>query len=140
MRNIHQIHLQLVIRCCVIFSIHLRISGQSGLCLETQGKFRHLFTVLSCNLRAFRTRPTDRKVSGKDIEQLWQFINSKSADHMSDLRYPIIVFACGKSGHTIIFRIYAHTPEFQNLKFLSILCQANLPVKYRSTVIQFDCQ
>ena len=54
MGNIHQIHLQLIVGGGVILAIHLRITGQTSLCLKPQRKLRHLLAVLGSNLRALR--------------------------------------------------------------------------------------
>ena len=57
--DVHQVHLQLIIRCRVIFSVHLCITGQTGLGLQAQGEFRHLLAVLGGNFRAFRAGADD---------------------------------------------------------------------------------
>lgn len=43
---VRQIQLQLVIRGCVVFSIYLGITGQSGFDLQAEGKFRYFFFQL----------------------------------------------------------------------------------------------
>lgn len=61
--NITKVHLQLIIRCRIVFTIHLCISGQAGSGLEAETELRHLFFVFGCDLRAFRARAYDTHIT-----------------------------------------------------------------------------
>lgn len=103
MGNIHQIHLQLIIRCSVIFSVHLCVTSEASLRLQTQSKLRHLFTVLCCDLRTLRAGANDGQVTLEDIQQLGQLIQATGTDDMTDLGDTVILVTGGKASHTVLF-------------------------------------
>ena len=80
MRNIHQIHLQLVVGGGVILAIHLRIASQASLCLQAQRKLRHLLTVLGSDLRALRTGTNNGQVTLQDVQQLRQLVQTAGTE------------------------------------------------------------
>lgn len=53
-------------------------------------------------------------------------------------RDAVIMVAAGQTGYTVLFRIYAHTAEFQDAKLFAILGQANLLIKHRTVIGCFD--
>ena len=70
MRDIHKIHLELVIRRCVVFTVNLGISRKTGLALEPALEFGHFFHVFFSDLRTFGTGSYNGEIACKDIDQL----------------------------------------------------------------------
>ena len=138
MRNVHQIHLQLIVGGGVILAIHLCITGQTSLCLQAQRKLRHLLAVLCGDLRALRTWAHNRQITLQDVQQLRQLVQAAGADNVTDLCNTVILVAGGETCHAILFCIHAHGAELQNLKLLAVLGQTHLLIEGGAT-IGLDC-
>ena len=134
MGNIHQIHLQLIIRCSVIFSVHLCVTSEASLCLQTQRKLRHFFTVLCCDFRTLRARTYNGQVTLQDVHQLRQLIQTASTDNMANLRDAVILVTGGKASHAVLFSIHTHRTELQDLEGLTILGQTHLLIECRAAI------
>ena len=138
MGDIHQIHLQFIVRSRIVLAVHLRVTGQASLGLQPQSKLRHFLTILGSDLRAFRAWAYNGQVSLQDIEKLGQLVQTAGADDMTNLRNTVVFVTSRKTRHTVFFGIHTHGAELQNLERFAVFGKANLPVKSRTT-IGFDC-
>ena len=110
MVDVHQIHLELILRLGVVAAIDLRVSRQTRLHLQPQIERGQFLAVLLRNLRALRARAHNAHVPFEDVEQLRQLIEADRADDSTDRRDPIVVLA-GQTGAALL-RVHDHAAQF----------------------------
>ena len=137
LRDIHQIHQELVIGRRIVLAIDLGIAGESALGLEAEVPLREFFFVLGGNLGALGARAYDGHVAFQDVQELREFIKADSTDEATDRCDAGIVLASGESRYAIFFGIHAHTAEFVDREYLPVFGEAVLLVK-GGTTVSFD--
>ena len=137
LRDIHQIHQELVVRRRIILAIDLGIAGESALGLEAEVPLGEFFFVLGGNLGALGAGSYDGHVAFQDVQELRKFIEADSADETADGGDAGIVLAGGESRHTVFFGIHAHTAEFVDREYLPVFGETVLLVE-DGAAVSFD--
>ena len=137
LRDIHQIHQELVVGRRIVLAIDLGIAGESTLGLEAEVPLRKFFFVLGGNLGALGAGSYDGHVAFQDVQELREFIEADSADEAADGGDAGIVLAGGESRYSVFFGIHAHTAEFVDRKYLPVFGEAVLLVK-GGAAVSFD--
>ena len=137
LRDIHQIHQELVVGCRIVLAIDLSIAGESALGLEAEVPLREFFFVLGGNLGALGAGSYDGHVAFQDVQELREFIEAYSADEAADGGDTGIVLARGESRHAVFFGIHAHAAEFVDGKYFPVFGKAVLLVE-GGAAVSFD--
>ena len=137
LRDIHQIHQELVVGRRIVLAIDLSIAGEAALGLEAEVPLREFFFVLGGNLGALGTGAYDGHVAFQDVQELREFIEADSADEAADGGDAGIVLTGGESRYTVFFGIHAHTAEFVDREYFPVFGEAVLLVK-GGAAVSFD--
>lgn len=137
LRDIHQIHQELIVGRRIVLAIDLSIAGESALGLEAEVPLRKFFFVLGGNLGALGARAYDGHVAFQDVQELREFIEADSADEAADGCDAEIVLTGGESRYAVFFGIHAHTAEFVDREYLPVFGETVLLVEGGATV-SFD--
>lgn len=137
LRDIHQIHQELVVGRRIVLAIDLSIAGESALGLEAEVPLRKFFFVLGGNLGALGARAYDGHVAFQDVQELREFIEADSTDEAADGCDAGIVLAGGESRYAVFFGIHAHTAEFVDREYLPVFGETVLLVEGGASV-SFD--
>lgn len=137
LRDIHQIHQELVVRRRIILAIDLGIAGESALGLEAEVPLGEFFFVLGGNLGALGAGAYDGHVAFQYVQELREFIEADSADEAADGGDAGIVLTGGESRYAVFFGIHAHTAEFVDREYLPVFGEAVLLVK-GGAAVSFD--
>lgn len=137
LRDIHQIHQELVVGRRIVLAIDLGIAGEAALGLEAEVPLREFFFVLGGDLGALGAGSYDGHVAFQDVQELREFIEADSADEAADGGDAGIVLAGGESRHAVFFGIHAHTAEFVDREYLPVFGETVLLVE-DGTTVSFD--
>lgn len=137
LRDIHQIHQELVVGRRIVLAIDLSIAGESALGLEAEVPLREFFFVLGGNLGSLGAGAYDGHVAFQDVQELREFIEADSADEAADRGDAGIVLAGGESRYAVFFGIHAHTAEFVDREYLPVFGETVLLVE-GGAAVSFD--
>ena len=87
---------------------------------------------------SFRAGAYKRHVTEQDIKQLRKLIKPKRPYYSADRRDSVVLCSCLAQAHLV--RVHYHRAEFQDVKNLTVPCNAVLLEKYRAAVIKLDGQ
>lgn len=137
LRDIHQIHQELVVGRRIVLAIDLSIAGESALGLEAEVPLREFFFVLGGDLGALWAGAYDGHVAFQDVQELGEFVHTNGADEAADGCDAGIVLAGGESRYAVFFGIHAHTAEFVDREYFPVFGETVLLVEGGATV-SFD--
>lgn len=137
LRDIHQIHQELVVGRRIVLAIDLGIAGESALGLEAEVPLREFFFVLGGDFGALGAGSHDGHVAFQDVQELREFIEADSADEAADGGDAGIVLTSGESRHAVFFGIHAHAAEFVDREYLPVFGEAVLLVE-DGAAVSFD--
>lgn len=129
LRDIHQIHQELVVGRRIVLAVDLGIAGESALGLEAEVPLREFFFVLGGDLGALGAGAYDGHVAFEDVQELREFIEADSADKAADGCDAGIVLAGGESRYAVFFGIHAHTAEFVDREYFPVFGETVLLVE-----------
>lgn len=134
MRDVCQVHQQLVVGSRVVLAEHLRVAGQASLGLQAQAELGHVLLVFGGDLGALRAGTHKAHLTLEDVDQLGQLVQAAGTDDVSHAGDARIVFAGGHDRAAVFFGVHAHASEFDDPELPAVLCQAGLPVERGAAV------
>ena len=137
LRDIHQIHQELVVGRRIVLAIDLGIAGESALGLEAEVPLREFFFVLGGDLGAFGAGAYDGHIAFQYVQELGELVDTDSTDEAADPGDSWIVLACGESGNAVFLCIHTHATEFVDRKYLPVFGEAVLLVE-GGAAVSFD--
>lgn len=134
--DIHQIHLQLVLRACIIFPINLGITGQSAPHAQAVCKLGQLLRIFPDMLHTLGARPHDGHVAFEYVKELRRLVEAYCPDDPACFRDAMVA---GRGGLISLFlRVHDHAAEFEDVKLPAISGHTALPIKDRAAVLKLD--
>src|SRR5262249_49910271 len=121
-------------KSCTVLVLHLGPSGQSGPHSVALVEERNLLLQQFAEIRNFRSRTNQAHLSAKNVDELWQFVQTKLPQQTSQLRDPRVTIRCPT--RPALLRTLPHRPEFQNLEGAPSQTNPLLAEQNRSSAFQ----